>query len=60
MIERLALLAYVNPGTGSLVLQFLLVGMAGLWVTFRRSWQWMKARWLRDPSPKQLRERERQ
>lgn len=28
-------LAYIDPGTGSLILQLLLGGMAGLWVAFK-------------------------
>jgi len=30
-----SLLAYIDPGTGSLILQLLLGGVAGIWVAFK-------------------------
>ena len=35
VIETGTLIAYINPGTGSLFLQLLLVSVAGGWVAFR-------------------------
>lgn len=35
VMETATFIAYINPGTGSLFLQFLLVSMAGAWVAFR-------------------------
>lgn len=39
-----AAMAYINPGTGSLFWQFLLVGLAGAWVSFRTCAQWLRGR----------------
>ncbi|MBI4354272.1 MAG: hypothetical protein HY595_03445 [Candidatus Omnitrophica bacterium] len=43
--------AYINPGTGSLLLQFLLVGVAGVFVTFRNSKAWFTERFSRKKNP---------
>lgn len=53
MIESVVFMAYINPGTGSLFLQFLLVCVAGAWVTFRTSWRWIKERFIRKKSTRQ-------
>lgn len=47
-----AALAYINPGTGSLFWQFLLVGIAGAWASFRTCSQWIKGRASRKGSEK--------
>lgn len=52
MIGVLALMAYINPGTGSLFLQVLLIGVAGAWVTFRSWGRWIKDRVRPKPSAK--------
>lgn len=47
-----AVMAYINPGTGSLVWQCLLVGMAGAWVSVGTCVRWIKGRVSRRKSPK--------
>ena len=52
-MEIVALMAYINPGTGSLFLQFLLVGVAGGWVAFKTSSGRIKALFTRKKSTRQ-------
>jgi hypothetical protein len=51
MNDMMAVLAYINPGTGSLLWQFLLVGFAGVLVNFRTCSQWIRERLTRKTSP---------
>ena len=45
------LLAYLDPGTGSLLLQALVGGFAGIWVFFRYFWQrWTSKRGVSEPT----------
>ena len=50
MIDVVTLIAYLNPGTGSLVLQFLLVGIAGAWITCRTYGHKITKRFVRKKS----------
>lgn len=50
VIETFTLIAYINPGTGSLFLQFLLVSLAGVWVAFQNFGRWIKGRVIRKRS----------
>ena len=50
MIEIVVCMAYINPGTGSLFLQLLLIGMAGAWATLWNSRRWIKERFNRKHS----------
>ena len=36
-------LAYVNPGTGTLIIQMVMAGMAGAYLWLRRSGMWVKS-----------------
>lgn len=38
-----AALAYMNPGTGSMILQMILVGIAGGYVIMKNAWQTIRA-----------------
>ena len=44
MRDIFSLMAYINPGTGSLFWQFLLVGIAGATVSVRTWSQWLRGR----------------
>ena len=52
MSDMFALMAYINPGTGSLFWQILLVGIAGATVSVRTWSQWIKDRFSRRKSTK--------
>jgi hypothetical protein len=38
---------YIDPGSGSLFLQMLLAGAAGLFFTLGKPWRWIKSRFGR-------------
>lgn len=44
-----ALLAYLDPGSGSFILQLLIAGILGGLVALRMSWSKLKARFTRRP-----------
>jgi hypothetical protein len=44
-------LAYIDPGTGSVVMQLLLGGVAGIAIVFRLFWGRLKERFVGKPSP---------
>ena len=47
----ISLLAYLDPGTGSLLLQALVGGFAGFWVFLRYVWRrWTSKRQVGDPT----------
>ena len=50
MGEIVTAIAYINPGTGSLFWQLILVGIAGAWVTLRTCSHWLKGRFSRKNS----------
>jgi dolichol kinase len=43
--------AYLDPGTGSIILQLLLGGVAGGLVIFKLYWARLKSFFVRDPKP---------
>lgn len=45
-----ALLAYLDPGSGSFILQLLVAGILGGLVALRMSWSKIKARFTRKPA----------
>lgn len=47
MIKIVVLMAYINPGTGSLFLQFLLISLSGAWATLWTSRRWIKEHFIR-------------
>lgn len=40
-------IGYMNPGTGSMILQAVLVGIAGLFVAVKAGWYTIKSFWTR-------------
>lgn len=51
--------AYLDPGTGSMILQLLLGGLAGLLVVGKLYWQRLKGLFARkgDPMPSEIQEK---
>jgi len=41
------LLAYLDPGTGSFILQVLIAGLLGSMFALKQSWQWVKCQLVR-------------
>ena len=40
-------MGYMNPGTGSMILQVALAGIAGLFVAIKAGWHTIKSFWTR-------------
>jgi hypothetical protein len=47
---RSLLLSYIDPGTGSLIIQILIGSVAGVLVAFKMSWKRVK-NWIRHKHP---------